>query len=212
MTDWTKKKAWEECLERGLIEDGDSYEDYTKKELITIIEMDGEENTEDVVLCVKCDEKEGVDRGDGIFLCNECYATSIGSEPKEDVPVSEKEVIVIDDEEEDVPEEPPVEEPSVEPPVEVPKKPPATVPVAVVSTPKPKISAMKVSRNAVVKGIPVGTVVSFRCKPGSNIRNFAGDQSVGFVLTKRDKIREYVGPLTKRMKKDIEIGKIILLR
>ena len=208
------------------------------KEIEAIIDS---ANEEEAIRCTECGEI-GVDRGDGVILCDECYddITSVTERFYEDE--EEEEEPVVEDEEEDrtptcfkgdeefpecdacsfleeckgrvnetpaEEEEDSEEEPIVEEPVVEPE------PEPVVEAPKPKPvpkKYIKITRNVAVERIPVGTLVTFKCKAGSNIRTFAGDMSVGLVLKKRSGIKTYSGNLTRKLKKDIKLKKIILLR
>jgi len=207
-----KRKAWDEAQERGLIEEYVEYDDLTEKEIVAIIETADEE---EAVRCTECGEI-GLDRGDGVILCDECYddITSVTERFYEDEEEDESEDDNIPEPEDEPDEEPVVEnEPVVEEPV-VEDEPEPVVKTPVVA-PKPKPvpkKYIKITRNVAVERIPVGTLVTFKCKAGSNIRTYAGDMSVGLVLKKRSDVKTYSGKLTRKLKKDIKLKKIILLR
>lgn len=224
-----KQKLWVEAQSRGLIEDYVEYGDLTTKEIQAIIDSADEE---EAVICTECGE-DGVVREDGIILCDECYdelqdntdpekfynneESEEDDEPEEESEEEEEEVPepedeIPEEEDDDVPdpeEEEEEQEDVPEPSEQVPEV--VETPVVQPTKPVPK-KYIKITRNVIAKDIPVGTLVTFRCKPGSNIRNFAGDMSVGLVLKKRDGIKTYSGKLTKKLKKDIQLKKIILLR
>lgn len=226
-----KRKAWDEAVEMGLIDDYVKYSDITEKDILLLIEdaeMDvpEEEEIEEIpykdeivqepdpneimevpaILCDVCG-KDGTARAYGVCLCDTCY-DDLNSIEEENSDVADDDVWESKAVEEDV------SEPEVEDiPEEVPE--PEDIP-EVVFEPEvvevPKVVPVKITRNTVAGAIELGTVVTFKCRPGSNIRKFSGDMAVGFVVGKRDRERTYTGPLTKRLKKEISLKRIILLR
>lgn len=208
-----KRKIWNEAQERGLIEDYVDYSDLTEKEIQAIIESSDEEET---LRCTECGEI-GTDRGEGNVFCDDCYEDIMSvTDPHrfyedDDYDTKEESEEVLEEEPDEEPDEEPEEVPEEvldEEPEEVPKKEPVVIPK---SKPVPK-KYIKITRNVAVDNIPIGTLVKFKCKPGSNIRNFAGDMSVGLVVAKRSGAKSYAGKLTRKLKKDIKLKKIILIR